>query len=170
MALSSKQKRFCQEYVIDSNATRSAMRSGYSEKTARSQGQRLLTKVDIQKYIKELQKDIFDRNKMTVDECVQILSNMARFDIADLYNEDGTLKNLSDIPLESRMAIESLDTEELKMEGVTIGTTKKVKLSSRRANIIELMKYGGGYKEDNTQKAIPVRQIINMSDYKGKKK
>ena len=47
--LTEKQKKFVDEYLIDLNATQAAMRAGYSEKTARSIGQRLLTNVDIQK-------------------------------------------------------------------------------------------------------------------------
>ena len=34
MSLTAKQKRFCDEYLIDLNATQAAIRAGYSEKTA----------------------------------------------------------------------------------------------------------------------------------------
>ncbi len=51
--LTSKQQRFCQEYLIDLNATKAAIRAGYSKKTARSQGQRMLTNVDIQAAIQQ---------------------------------------------------------------------------------------------------------------------
>ena len=53
--LSAKQDRFCHEYIIDCNATQAAIRAGYSKKTARQQGQRLLTKVDVKQRISELQ-------------------------------------------------------------------------------------------------------------------
>jgi phage terminase small subunit len=52
--LTPKQEMFCKEYLIDLNATQAAIRAGYSEKTAKSQGQRLLTKVDIAERIQEL--------------------------------------------------------------------------------------------------------------------
>ncbi len=45
--MNEKRRRFVEEYLIDLNATQAAIRAGYSEKTARSQGQRLLTNVDI---------------------------------------------------------------------------------------------------------------------------
>lgn len=32
MSLTAKQKRFCDEYLIDLNATQAAIRAGYSEK------------------------------------------------------------------------------------------------------------------------------------------
>jgi phage terminase small subunit len=56
--LTDKQKRFCEEYVIDWNATRSAIAAGYSEKTAKEIGSENLTKPNIAKYIEEIQKDI----------------------------------------------------------------------------------------------------------------
>lgn len=42
-----KQRRFVDEYLIDLNATAAAKRAGYSQRTARSQAERLLTNVDI---------------------------------------------------------------------------------------------------------------------------
>lgn len=45
---------FCKEYLIDLNATQAAIRAGYSAKTAKSQGHRLLTNVDILARVKEL--------------------------------------------------------------------------------------------------------------------
>lgn len=52
--LTDKQKRFCEEYVIDLNATQSAIRAGYSERTVRSIANENLTKLDIQDYIQKL--------------------------------------------------------------------------------------------------------------------
>ena len=50
--MNERQRRFADEYIISGNATDAAIKAGYSEKTARSQGQRLLTKVDISIYSK----------------------------------------------------------------------------------------------------------------------
>lgn len=154
--ITAKQKRFCQEYVIDSNATQAAIRAGYSKRTARSQGQRLLTNVDIENYISKLQEDIQERNKITIDECVGFLANMARVDIADFYADNGQLKSIHDIPKESRQAIAELSVFE-EYQGVgkdreLIGFTKKVKTTDRKGVIVELMKHLGGYKIDNEQK------------------
>lgn len=51
--LTAKQKRFCDEYLIDLNATQAAIRAGYSEKTARAIGAENLTKLDIKEYIEK---------------------------------------------------------------------------------------------------------------------
>lgn len=50
-----KQNRFCQEYLVDLNATQAAIRSGYSQDSAASIGYENLRKPEIQKRLKELQ-------------------------------------------------------------------------------------------------------------------
>lgn len=75
--LTDKQKRFCEEYLIDLNATQAALRAGYKAKTARSQGQRMLTKVDIQRHITDLMKERSDRTALTSDSVLQELSRIA---------------------------------------------------------------------------------------------
>ena len=71
--LTAKQARFKDEYLIDNNATQAAIRAGYSKKTAKSQGQRLLTNVDIKAAIKAGQKDIAKRNGLTIDDILDEL-------------------------------------------------------------------------------------------------
>lgn len=51
--LTAKQQRFCDEYLIDLNATQAAIRAGYSQKTAKQIGQENLTKPDIKEYIEK---------------------------------------------------------------------------------------------------------------------
>ena len=59
--LTPKQQRFVEEYLIDLNATQAAIRSGYSEKTARDIGCENLAKPNIAKAIKKLKTS--DKNK-----------------------------------------------------------------------------------------------------------
>ena len=51
MALTEKQQRFVDEYLIDLNATQAAIRAGYSVKTADQQASRMLTNVKVQQAI-----------------------------------------------------------------------------------------------------------------------
>jgi len=71
-----KQVRFCEEFVVDHNATQAAIRAGYSVKTARIQASRLLSKVDISKKIADITDSIaeklkFDQTKV-FDELVKV--------------------------------------------------------------------------------------------------
>jgi hypothetical protein len=47
MSLTFRQRRFVNEYLVELNAAKAAIRAGYSPKTAKSQGSRLLTNVDV---------------------------------------------------------------------------------------------------------------------------
>lgn len=49
--MTDKQARFCEEYMIDLNATQAAIRAGYSPKTAQEQSARLLSNVTIHFYV-----------------------------------------------------------------------------------------------------------------------
>ena len=55
MALSGKIERFCEEYVVDYNATQAAIRAGYKEKSAANQGSRLLKNDEVLARVHELQ-------------------------------------------------------------------------------------------------------------------
>ena len=55
--MTEKQKLFCEEYLIDLNATQAALRAGYSEKTAYSIGNENLKKPEIQEYIQKRLKE-----------------------------------------------------------------------------------------------------------------
>lgn len=75
--LTPKQEHFCEEYLIDLNATQAAIRAGYSEKTAYSAGQRLLRNVEIQNRIAELKAERSKRTEITQDRVVKELAAMA---------------------------------------------------------------------------------------------
>lgn len=78
-----KQERFCQEYLKDFNATQSAIRAGFSRKTANQQGSRLLANVNIQKRIAEINIEAKNENIMTVQEIQERLTKMARGQIEE---------------------------------------------------------------------------------------
>lgn len=75
MALTAKQKMFCDEYLIDLNATQAAIRAGYSPKTAYSQGQRLLKNVEVQEYI---QKRINEKDSALIASQDEVLETLTR--------------------------------------------------------------------------------------------
>lgn len=55
--LTKRQKQFCKWYVATHNATQSAIKAGYSDKSAYNQGARMMRNDEIQKFIAELQKE-----------------------------------------------------------------------------------------------------------------
>ena len=76
--MTEKQKRFCDEYLIDLNATQAAIRAGYSKKTARSIGNELLTKPDIQAYMQKQLDKIHEQKTADAQEVIEYLTSVMR--------------------------------------------------------------------------------------------
>lgn len=78
--MTEKQKLFADEYLIDLNATR-AYRVAYPsvkrDETAKSAGSRMLTNVNVAKYIKERMEERQKRTEVTQDRVVEELAAIA---------------------------------------------------------------------------------------------
>lgn len=81
MALTDKQRRFVEEYLVDLNATQAAIRAGYSAKTAQEQSSRLLSNVMVQQAIREAQEARSQRTEITAD---RVLQELAKIGFADI--------------------------------------------------------------------------------------
>lgn len=102
--LNPKQEAFCREYVIDLNATQAATRAGYSAKTARAIGARLLTKVDVQVCIQQLMDERSKRTGITADRVLIEIEHLAMFDPKDLTKVRKP-DDIAELPEEVRRAI-----------------------------------------------------------------
>lgn len=76
--LTDKQKRFCDEYLIDMNATQAAVRAGYSKKTAYRTGCDNLKKAQIRAYIDARMAEKESELIATQDEVLRHLTAVMR--------------------------------------------------------------------------------------------
>ena len=83
--LTEKQWAWCQEYVKDMNATQAAIRAGYSENNAKSQGWENTTKPHLQ----AVYKPLIDQRIMSRDELEFRISEAARADVQFILNDFG---------------------------------------------------------------------------------
>lgn len=94
MALTDKQKRFAEEYLVDLNATQAAIRAGYAEKTADVQGPRLLGNVRVQEEIQRAMAERSARTEITQDRVLQELAAIGFSRTTDFVKitQDGYVK------------------------------------------------------------------------------
>ena len=85
------QQRFIQEYLIDPNATKAAIRAGYSAKTARFVGCKNITKANIAEAIEKAQTKRAERCEVTGDMVVDELRKIGFANMADYVSVDGDL-------------------------------------------------------------------------------
>lgn len=160
MPLTPKQERFCQEYIIDLNATRAAKDAGYSEMTADVQGPRLLGNVTVDARIKELQAVRATRTGITQDRVLQEYERLALFDIRKIYNDDGTLKRVSELDDDTAAAVVSVKA--------LANMETEYRLADKRAaldSICKLQGYNAAQRHELTGKdGAPLYAILKEID------
>jgi phage terminase small subunit len=106
--MNKKQQRFCQEYVIDHNATQAAIRAGYSEHSARITASKLLTKANIAGEVSRLEEEIAERCKIDAEKVLNELAKIAFSDVGKLFS-GGALMSVTEVDDDTRAAIASIE-------------------------------------------------------------
>ena len=76
--MNTRQRKFCDEYLIDCNATQAAIRAGYSPKTAYSIGEENLKKPELKAYIDEQLERIHNEKTADAQEVLEFLTSVMR--------------------------------------------------------------------------------------------
>ena len=107
--LTAKQQRFCDEYLIDLNATQAAIRAGYSKKTARVIGQQNLSKLAVKNYLNERMKEKEAELIADSDEVMRYLTSVLR---GQSQSEVVVVENIGDYMSEARLIQKAPDEKE----------------------------------------------------------
>lgn len=155
--LTAKQQRFCDEYLIDLNATQAAIRAGYSVKTANEQGSQLLAKLSIQEVIGKEMAERSKRTGINQDRVVLELAKLAFVNIADVVDlDEATVKKSATD--EDLACIQSV-----KIKPSEFGAEREIKLYDKKASLELLGRHLGMFKDNmNLNVALPV--VISGED------
>lgn len=117
--MTEKQKRFCDEYLTDLNATQAAVRAGYSKKTAYSIGEENLRKPEIKEYIEK---------------------RMAEKESQLIANQDEVMRYLTAVMRREKMesVVVTLNTEKTSYVPDKNGTMRKQTVKQEIPQIIEI--------------------------------
>ena len=141
--LNPKQLAFCLEWLKDRNATQAAIRAGYSSRSAHITGSKLLTNPKVSKYLAAQTAKFVAKAEQecgtTVARVLKEVERIAYLDVEQMFDDNGALLPISQIPEDLRRAIagfEVIETFEWEGEGpnrrrVFSGYLKKVKLVSK---------------------------------------
>jgi phage terminase small subunit len=153
MALNDKQRRFVAEYLVDLNATQAAIRAGYSAKTAKQQGSRLLTNVDVQAAMAEQQGTMAESLQVTAEDIVKELAKLGFSNMADYMkagaNGDPYL-DFSQLTRDQSAALTEVTVEDFVMgrgEDARDVRRVKFKLADKRAALVDLGRHLGMFIE-----------------------
>lgn len=161
--LTDKQEKFCNEYLIDLNATQAAKRAGYSEKTAHSIGFENLIKPEIQDRLAELKKELAKKVEVTAEMLTREWKKIAFSKFSDIHNSWIERKRFEDIKEENPDILDCIEFIDTKILKKNIGSSEspeivdvehiKIKLFSKERALENLGKRTGYYELDNKQKS-----------------
>ncbi len=134
MKLTPKQAMFVAEYLVDSNATRAAIKAGFAEASAAVTGARLLKNKTIAAAIEDRKAQLVKKLELSAEHVLEELAKLAFYDIRDLFDEKGSLKKITELDDVARAAIAGIDVQGKRM-------ITKIKLSDRGQNLERLGRY-----------------------------
>ena len=109
--LTTKQKRFCQEYIVDWNATRAAIVAGYSKKTAKEIGYENLTKPYIKAFIEEIKLKIEEQSGISALRILLEWKKIAFCSISELHETWVSRKDFDAIEHDHKACIQEISTK-----------------------------------------------------------
>lgn len=155
--LTDKWQVFADSYLADEslNATK-AYKAAYpkvSQRTAESNGEKLLRKAEVAEYIAKAMQERSERTKVDSDYVLTRLAEIDQMDVLDILSDDGSMKPIRDWPKVWRQFISGMDLSEL-FEGSgddrkLVGILKKIKWPDKLKNLELLGKHVdvGAFKE-----------------------
>lgn len=140
--MTKKQKLFCEEYLIDLNATQAAIRAGYSSATAKDIGCENLAKPNIRAYIDRAMAERSKRTGVNADRVVRELAKIAFVNAADVINaKDATLRD--DASEDDTAAIQSVKVKTFGEDGLE----REIKMADKLKALELLGKHLGMFKD-----------------------
>lgn len=140
--MTDRQKRFCEEYLVDWNATRAAIAVGYSEKTAGVIGSENLKKPYIQEYIEECKHNLERLAGISKLRNLKELAKIAYANISEVQLDWDNLKNWDDIPDHAKACISQIEANSKTINGEEHKTVK-IRFHNKPQAIQEISKMMG---------------------------
>lgn len=158
MALTAKQRRFIEEYLIDLNATQAAIRAGYSPNSAKEIGCITLTKDNVRARVDQELADRSRRTGVTQDRVIRELARVAFVNATDVLNLD-TATILTSASEDDTAAIASVKVKTIPTQDGE-GVEREIKLADKLKALELLGKHLGMFTDSNINLNLGV-QIID---------
>ena len=146
-ALTPKQQRFVDEYILDLNATQAAIRAGYSAKTADRIGPELLGKTWVAAAVDNAKQKREKRTEITADRVLEGLAAVAFGDLRTLFSDTGALISPSDLPDAAAKMLAGIEVSTVNRGEGDVEHVAKVKTNDRLKALELLGKHLGMFTD-----------------------
>jgi len=159
--LTPKQQRFCDEYLIDMNATRAALRAGYSASTALN-GQ-LMQLPKIAAYLQQRREAASAEAQITHQMVLAELGKIAFSNMANYYHPDGRLKGVHELTPDEAAALWCL-----KVTDGEAGQSAFIRLNNKLSALEKIARHLGFYEveaeEPETKYVVIDKETLTADD------
>ena len=144
--MTNKQKRFCEEYLVDLNATQAAIRAGYKPDNAYATGAENLKKPQIRARVDQMLADQSIRTGVSADRVVRELAKIAFAKATDIIDtETGNVRE--DATDEDRACIAAVKVK--RVNGADFDSMEREIRLCDKVKALELLGKHFGIFEDN---------------------
>lgn len=155
-----RKKLFVEAYITNGgNATAAAVTAGFAVRSAHNAGARLVKDSEVSAEIGKRAKEVANKYELTTELAARSIYQELTFDPVKLYDENGQLKDITELDEDTRMALAGVEFEQIGSPDAPIHV-RKVKWAPRHQAREQLMKHLGMFGEDNKQKLTV--SIINL--------
>ncbi len=170
--MTNKQKRFCEEYLIDLNATQAAIRAGYSPDSARQSGSDNMNNPYIRARIDKAIAEQSKRTGVNADRVIRELAKIAFVNSDNVIDAD-TAKLKDDVTADDTAAISSVrvktiptaDGEGVEREIKLADKTKALELLGKHLGIFtDKVEHSGTIDTGSRELASILKQLHSDDD------
>ena len=144
LALTPKQQRFCDEYLIGLNATKAALRAGYSASTALNG--KLMTLPKIKNYLQQRTEQASSQLQVTHQMILAELSKIAFANMGNYFDADGKVKPMNALTDDAKAALWNFSVSDNGEE-----CTVKIRLNNKLSALEKIAKYLKFYEAEAPQ-------------------
>lgn len=149
--LTARQQMFVEYYLQTGcrNSAEAIRHAGYTGNNPYVAASVMLRRPNVKKYLHQRKKHMMQEAGINAYNVLIEIATIAFSDIRELYNADGTLKNIKDLSKGAAAVLEAVEVDEIfSAEGDFKGYTKKVKMQSKLKALELLMRYLGILDKD----------------------
>jgi phage terminase small subunit len=153
--MTAQRARFVELLVVEGKSgTDAAIGAGYSAQSAASMAYQLIHNPIVAEAIKQRRESLSMRSLATRDRWEEEVCRLAFFDPGQLFEDDGSLKRIKDMPEDARRVLAGLEVVEL-FDGQgdqkhAIGLVKKARLPNKK-EALELLAKANGWVVDRKE-------------------
>lgn len=148
-----RRQKFIETFIANGgNGKRAAIEAGFAEKGAEVTASKLLREPKVAEAIAQRAEIVAKKYELTTELAARTIYQELVFDPAKLYREDGSLKDVTELDEDTRMALVSVEFEQIGGKDCPV-TVRKVKWAARHQAREQLMKHLGMFEAHNKQKS-----------------